>query len=60
MTARSERVADAYGLSRTEVARWGDKTLSVFERKAAQLGLPGFTTPTPTCEDEDESEILPW
>ncbi len=57
---RADRVADAYGLSRTEVARWGDKTLSVFERKAAQLGLPGFTQPTTTEQDEDESEILPF
>ena len=60
MTARTDRVAAAYGLSATEVARWSDRTLCVFERKAEQLGLPGFTTPTPTCEESDESEVLPF
>jgi hypothetical protein len=56
---RADKVAAAYGLSLTDVQKWSDRALSVFERKAVELGLPGFTTTQP-CGDDDEPEVLAW
>ena len=57
---REEAVARAYGCTPAQVELWSERTLAVFERKARDLGLHGFTTPTPTCEVTDESEVLPF
>jgi hypothetical protein len=49
MTPTREAVAVAYGLSLTEVARWGTRTVDIFYRAAVNNG---WLTPDPTRPEE--------
>lgn len=54
--ARRDAVIKAYQLRPVDVQHWSRQTVDTFYRKAVELG---FIT-QPTCEDTDESEILPF
>jgi hypothetical protein len=54
--AQAQRVAAAFGITEADVLRMPKGVVSVFDRKATDLGL----TPPQPCEETDESEVLPW